>query len=82
MRRFLIESADSTEQIAVVEANDELQAFERLMSVQHLLGRAHPRGVEHLNILACLPDEPPPAATTFTDQYFKLDAPADAYTLQ
>lgn len=82
MRRFLIESADSNEPIAVVESHHEVHALERLMSVQHLLGRAHPRKVEYLNILACLPDEPPPAAPCFTDQYFQLNTRAAAYTLQ
>ncbi len=82
MRRFLIESADSNEPIAVVEADHEVHAFDRLMSVQHLLGRAHPRKVEHLNIFCCLPDEPTPQAPYFTDQYFQLAAPAEAYILQ
>lgn len=82
MNRYLIESATTGENIAVIEADDELHAFERVMKVQHLLRRKHPSEVEHLNILLCLPNEPMPAAPSFTAQYFKLHTPTATYTLQ
>lgn len=81
MRRYLIERASDNEPLAVVAAADELQAFERLMSLQDLLGVGIAES-EHFNVLECLPGEPMPQAPAFAAGYFELQAAPAHYTMQ
>lgn len=81
MKRYLIERALSNEALAVVPAEDEIQAFERLLSVQDLLvvGIAES---EHFNVRECLSGEPIPQAPAFSEGYFELQTHGAHYTMQ
>lgn len=81
MRRYLIERAFNNEPLAVVAAVDEVQAFERLMSLRELLG-INFAGTEYFNVLQCLPDEPIPQAPAFSAGYFELQGSPAHYTMQ
>lgn len=81
MKRYLIERALSNEALAVVPAEDEIQAFERLLLLQDLLGVGIAES-EHFNVRECLPGEPVPPAPAFSEGYFELQTRGAHYTMQ